>query len=118
MSVVATALAKTYLALTDDPPVDLDPSTGKGPEWGKASPVGLLIILLLAIATFFLLRSMTRRLKRVRERAEAADGAAMADATEAGPEVLDPVDVTTSSPTDSIDGQIRPDHGESDHTRD
>ena len=64
MTVLAVATT-AYLRIADDPPVDVDPSTGKGPEWGKASPVGLLVILLLGIATFFLLRSMTRRLKRV-----------------------------------------------------
>lgn len=67
-----TSLTAAYLRIADDPPVDVDPSTGKGPEWGKASPVGLLIILLLAIATFFLLRSMTRRLKRVQNQIDAA----------------------------------------------
>jgi hypothetical protein len=53
------------LAFAPDPPADVDPSTGKGPEWGKAAPVGLLVILLLCIAVFFLLRSMTRRINRV-----------------------------------------------------
>lgn len=67
MSAVATSLMTALYRVVDDPPLDVDPSTGKGPEWGKASPVGLLIILLLAIATFFLLRSMTRRLKRVQD---------------------------------------------------
>lgn len=47
------------------PPADVDPSTGKGPEWGKAAPVGLLVILLLCIAVFFLLRSMVRRINKV-----------------------------------------------------
>ena len=46
-------------------PVDVDPSTGKGPEWGKAAPIGLLVILLLVIATFFLLRSMVRKINKV-----------------------------------------------------
>jgi hypothetical protein len=44
----------------DDPDV-----TGKGPEWGKAAPIGLLVILLLAVAVVFLLRSFTRQLKKV-----------------------------------------------------
>lgn len=38
---------------------------GKGPEFGKASPVGLIVILLLALATAFLIRSMIKHLKRV-----------------------------------------------------
>ena len=58
-------LMTTFLALTEAPPGNPDPSTGKGPEWGKAAPIGLLVILLLAVATFFLLRSMTRNLKKV-----------------------------------------------------
>jgi hypothetical protein len=36
-----------------------------GPDFGKASPVGLLVIVLLIIATVFLVRSMTRQLKKV-----------------------------------------------------
>ncbi|WP_099025812.1 hypothetical protein [Mycolicibacterium palauense] len=36
-----------------------------GPEFGKASPVGLLLILLLLIGTFFLVRSMNRHLKKL-----------------------------------------------------
>ena len=36
-----------------------------GPDFGKASPVGLLVIVLLVIATVFLVRSMNRQLKKV-----------------------------------------------------
>ena len=36
-----------------------------GPDFGKASPVGLLIIVLLVIATLLLLRSMNKQLKKV-----------------------------------------------------
>jgi hypothetical protein len=36
-----------------------------GPDFGKASPFGLLVIVLLVIATLFLLRSMNRQLKKV-----------------------------------------------------
>ena len=38
-----------------------------GPDFGKASPVGLLIIVLLVIVTLLLLRSMNRHLKKVPE---------------------------------------------------
>jgi hypothetical protein len=38
-----------------------------GPDFGKASPVGLLIIVLLLIGTFFLIRSMNRHLKKLPE---------------------------------------------------
>lgn len=38
-----------------------------GPDFGKASPLGLLVVVLLVIATLFLLRSMNRQLKKVPE---------------------------------------------------
>jgi len=60
MNTVAALVARAPV-----PPADVDPSTGKGPEWGKAAPVGLLVILLLCIAVVFLLRSMVRRINRV-----------------------------------------------------
>lgn len=39
--------------------------TNRGPDYGKASPVGLLVVLLLLIGVFLLVRSMNRHLKRV-----------------------------------------------------
>lgn len=39
----------------------------RGPEFGKASPVGLLIILLLLVAVFLLIRSMNKQLKKLPE---------------------------------------------------
>lgn len=36
-----------------------------GPEFGKASPFGLVIILGLLVATFFLIRSMNARLRKL-----------------------------------------------------
>ena len=41
------------------------PPPGEGPEFGKASPIGLVVILLLLIATVFLIRSMSKHLRRV-----------------------------------------------------
>ena len=42
-----------------------EPPPGEGPEFGKASPVGLVVILLLGLATVLLIVSMTRHLKKV-----------------------------------------------------
>ena len=42
-----------------------DPTPDEGPEFGKASPVALVVIILLGIATLFLVRSMTKHLRRV-----------------------------------------------------
>ena len=36
-----------------------------GPDFGKASPLGLLVVVLLLIATLLLLRSMNRQLRKV-----------------------------------------------------
>ncbi len=47
--------------LADDAPKDT------GPDFGKASPFGLLIVVLLLIGTFLLVRSMNRHLKRLPE---------------------------------------------------
>jgi hypothetical protein len=43
----------------------LNPSGGRGPEWGKAAPIALLIILLMGIALFLLIRSMNSQLRKV-----------------------------------------------------
>ena len=47
------------LAQKPEPPAD------KGEEFGKASPIGLVVILILLIATVFLVRSMTKHIRRV-----------------------------------------------------
>ncbi len=57
-------LMTTMLTLAG-PAQDIDPATGKGSEWGKAAPVGLLVILLMCVAVFFLMRSMTRNMRKV-----------------------------------------------------
>jgi hypothetical protein len=64
-----------------------------GPEFGKAAPVGLLIVVLLLIGTLLLVRSMNRHLKRLPESFDnpepdpaADDGTAGPDADRKGPE--------------------------------
>ncbi len=42
-----------------------DPPRDTGPDFGKASPIGLLIVVLLLIGTFLLVRSMNRQLRKV-----------------------------------------------------
>ena len=42
-----------------------EPEAGQGEDFGKSSPVGLLVLLLFFIAVAFLVRSMTKHLKRV-----------------------------------------------------
>lgn len=54
-----------YLADGGDSPTDVDPTTGHGPEWGEAAPIGLLVIVLMCVAVYFLVKSLNRNLKKV-----------------------------------------------------
>lgn len=97
-------MATALVLLVADTPVD--PTTGKGPEWGKAAPIALLIILLMGLALFVLIRSMNRQLKKVpsdfMRGTPAAPTAGTAPApTDGAPAApTTPVDVTTSPPGD------------------
>ncbi|MDG4666019.1 hypothetical protein [Mycobacterium sp. 236(2023)] len=64
-----------------------------GPDFGKASPVGLIIIVLLLIAVFLLVWSMNKHLKRL-PKSFAKD-----EATADGAPDVDP-EVTTENPAD------------------
>ncbi|SDX77864.1 hypothetical protein SAMN05421504_103815 [Amycolatopsis xylanica] len=62
---------------------------GQGEDFGKSSPVGLLVLILFLIAVAFLVRSMTKHLKRVpesfdkpEEQAEPADSAEPSEKTD------------------------------------
>ena len=41
------------------------PPPGQGEEFGKASPVALVVIILLALATVVLIRGMSKRIRRL-----------------------------------------------------
>jgi hypothetical protein len=49
------------LVLAQDPA----PPPGKGEEFGKASPVGLVVLVVLFLATILLVRSMNKHLRKV-----------------------------------------------------
>lgn len=61
----AVQAVQVYLADGGNSPTDIDPTTGKGPEWGEAAPIGLLVIVLLCVSVYFLVKSMNRNLKKV-----------------------------------------------------
>ena len=76
--------------LADEAPKDT------GPDFGKASPFGLLIVVLLLVGTFLLVWSMNKRLKNLPEsfepepeRADGADGGTVENATVETPTVED-----------------------------
>ncbi len=60
-----------------------------GPDFGKASPIGLLVIVLLLIATLLLLRSMNRQLKKVPDSFD-PDHPAPDQAADEGTDTVDP----------------------------
>ena len=41
------------------------PPPGQGEEFGKASPIALVVIIVLALATVVLIRSMSKRIRRL-----------------------------------------------------
>jgi len=61
----AAASLQGYLGDGANGPADINPRTGKGPEWGEAAPIGLLVIVLLCIGVYFLIKSMNRNLRKV-----------------------------------------------------
>ncbi|SDO30096.1 hypothetical protein SAMN04515671_0483 [Nakamurella panacisegetis] len=56
-----------FLADGGNSPSDVNQTTGKGPEWGEAAPVGLLVIVLLCVAVYFLVKSLNRNIRKVPE---------------------------------------------------
>jgi len=47
------------------PPPGVPPGAERGEEFGKTSPIALVVILLLGLATALLIRSMSKRLRNV-----------------------------------------------------
>ncbi len=97
------------LVLAQDPA----PPPGKGEEFGKASPVGLVVLVVLFLATILLVRSMNKHLRKVPAsfEADASDDAsddASADASPDGP-VAPPPDVAVTPAAGSRSGDDPPD---------
>ncbi len=57
--------AGTVALVAQPPPTPQQDPGGRGEDFGKSSPVGLLVLLLFFVAVAFLVRSMTKHLKRV-----------------------------------------------------
>jgi hypothetical protein len=93
------------LVLAQDPA----PPPGKGEEFGKASPVGLVVLVVLFLATILLVRSMNKHLRKVPASfdATASDDSA-ADASPDGP-VAPPSDVAVTPGAAPRSGDDPPD---------
>jgi hypothetical protein len=60
------ALVALVTLVTQPTPTPVDPGGG-GVDFGKSSPVGLVVLIVFFIAVFFLVRSMNKHLRRVPE---------------------------------------------------
>lgn len=66
------------------PPGSYDPSSGHGPDWGKAAPAGLLIWLFMGVCLFFLIKSMNKHMRRVPDSFDTDEGGGSADSDATG----------------------------------
>ncbi|MGW4487009.1 hypothetical protein ACWEOE_24565 [Amycolatopsis sp. NPDC004368] len=62
-AVAVVPLTASALFLAQQP--DSGDNGGQGEDFGKSSPVGLLVLILFLIAVAFLIRSMSKHLKKV-----------------------------------------------------
>jgi len=90
---------------------EIDPETGHGPEWGKAAPIALLIIVLLGIALVFLIRSMNKQMRKV---PASFEDTSHPDAGSGGATATAVADSATERP---LRGSTTPDAGGSPPTR-
>lgn len=72
----------TFVLAQAPPPAD---PGGQGEDFGKSSPVGLVLLILFGIAVAFLIRSMTKHLKKVPASFEAGSGDSSANPGGSGP---------------------------------
>ncbi|WP_409462613.1 hypothetical protein [Amycolatopsis sp. GA6-003] len=88
-AVAVVPLTASALVLAQQP--DSGDNGGQGEDFGKSSPVGLLVLILFLIAVVFLVRSMSKHLKKVpatfdKEEAAAAEAGSAEPAAEDGAE--------------------------------
>ena len=72
-----------------------------GPDFGKASPVGLLIVVLLLIGVFALVWSMNRHLKKIPQSFDTPEG----DQSVGSTEVSSQAEVRSGKPAESDTGE-------------
>ena len=83
------------------------PGSDRGEEFGKTSPIALVVILLLGVATVLLIRSMNKRLRNVPESFEPAQDAAPDDGGTPEDDETPEDEPTTSGAAGTEPGQPR-----------
>lgn len=64
MELVRVPVEETIALVAAQPPTSNDPG-GQKEDFGKSSPLGLLLLVLFFIAVFFLVRSMNKHLRNL-----------------------------------------------------
>ena len=91
---IAWTAGAQFLAVVEEP---------EGPEFGKASPLGLLVIIVLLVATAFLIRSMNSQLKKLPKNFDTDHP----EPDQAFDDGTDSVDTGTSDTTDGVQADER-----------
>ena len=109
---IAPLAARPLLVLSTLSAPDDNIPVEKGPEWGKAAPAGLLVILLLAVAVFFLVKNMNKQMRKVPDHFGDDPAPERGEAVDAGDAVAEGDDAAGADPGDDVhqDG-ARPDGG-------
>jgi hypothetical protein len=89
------------LVLTQGPGAPNDPG-GQGPDFGKSSPVGLLLVILLGVAVVFLIRSMTKHLRKLPTTFDADRAAAAAPQRSSHTAKVDEREEEQSGPAEAV----------------
>ncbi|SEO62299.1 hypothetical protein [Amycolatopsis saalfeldensis] len=99
-AVAVVPLTASALFLAQQP--DSGDNGGQGEDFGKSSPVGLLVLILFLIAVVFLVRSMSKHLKKVPasfDTEEKAPEESSEPAPQPEEDEAKPVDKSSSSPS-------------------
>ncbi|WIX81970.1 hypothetical protein QRX50_14990 [Amycolatopsis carbonis] len=101
-AVAVAPLTASALFLAQQP--DSGDNGGQGEDFGKSSPVGLLVLILFLIAVAFLIRSMSKHLKKVPASFDKEEASSeVSDASGEKPESADAgeqVEVKAAEPAD------------------
>ncbi len=82
-AVAVVPLTASALVLAQQP--DSGDNGGQGEDFGKSSPVGLLVLILFLVAVVFLVRSMSKHLKKVPQSFDKEETASEGGSAEAEP---------------------------------
>ncbi|WP_243789939.1 hypothetical protein [Saccharopolyspora gloriosae] len=100
--------ALTWVVAQAPPPAD---PGGQGEDFGKSSPVGLLLLVVFAIAVAFLIRSMTKHLKKLPvsfdEQRAAAAAPARVQRAEAAAKARAEEDSTEAASAEAVEPEVK-----------